>query len=290
MNDFPDATRVLSLFAAFGSAGRVVAASGSLARQLSAAAILAMLALIDTAVCAEVVESFDYPQGGLSRCEGGSGWSGPWHVQSSENGGEWIVDKQGLHHPVLKSKDGFAALSPGQGSRYQRNFAEPFKTGVVYLSFLTRSSSRDADPYSAIELQLKGNGESHRIFQLGLLRNDDGNPNGGDESAFYARSRASVGGGGGDTALLAKFNTENNLFVVRFDFDARLATVFVNPDGDVDLTGSGDGSLTLFPKFSFDRICIANFAGENNFVVDEIRIADAPPALAPIGESNRLPD
>lgn len=87
-------------------------------------------------------------------------------------------------------------------------------------------------------------------------------------------------GGGGDTVYLAKFNTDVNLFVVRFDLDAHMATLFVNPDGDVDQTGAGDGSLTLFSKLSFDRVCIANFAGKNEFVVDEIQIAETPPALA----------
>lgn len=114
---------------------------------------------------------------------------------------------------------------------------------------------------------------------MGLLRNDDGNPNGGDESAFYARSRTSAGGEGGDTVFLAKFNTETNLLIVRFDLDADVATVFVNPDEAADLKGAGDGSLTLFPKFSFDRVSIANFAGDNEFMIDEIRIAKKPPKI-----------
>lgn len=88
----------------------------------------------------------------------------PWHIQSSESGGGWNVDKQGLQHSAVEDNAGCAALSPGPGARYQRNFAQPFKSGGVYLSFLTKSSSRDADSYSAVELQLKGDGEAFRIF------------------------------------------------------------------------------------------------------------------------------
>jgi hypothetical protein len=228
---------------------------------------------------AQVVESFDYPTGALSERNGGSGWSGAWRNQSSRNGRDWAVGEQGLRHLALASKSGVAAISPGDGSRHQRNLAEPFTSGLAYLSFLSKNSNLTADPYSALELQLKGDGEAFRIFQMGLLRNDDGNLNGGAESAFYARCRASVGGGGGDTAFLTKFNTDTNLFVVRFDLDADTASVFVNPDETTDLTGSGDGDLTLFPGFSFDRVCIANFVGDNEFMIDEIRIADTPPTL-----------
>jgi hypothetical protein len=251
---------------------------------------VAILSLISAAAQAQVTESFDYPPGALSRRNGGTGWNGPWHIESPQHGGSWSVGKEGLDHAGLQKVAGSSALCRVQGSRYQRNFAQPFRSGVVYLSFLTKSSNRSGDPYSAVELQLKGSGEAFRIFQLGLLRNDDGNPNGGDESAFYARSRASVGGGGGDTAYLEKFNTDVNLFVVRFDLDACMAAVFVNPRTGDDLTGSGDGELTLFPKFSFDRVCIANFAGANEFVVDELRLAETPPPLSPAAKIEMIID
>lgn len=245
-----------------------------------AAAFFATMALALAPTHAQVVEAFDYPTGELSGRNGGVGWSGAWRNQSSQNGGGWTVSKQGLHHAALAENLGRSVRSAGHGSRYQRKLAKPYSTGLAYLSFLSRSSNRTADPYSALELQLLGDGEAFRVFQLGLLRNDDGNPAGGAENELYARSRASAGGGGGDTALLVKFNTDVNLFVVRFDLDADMASVFVNPDENSDYAGSGDGDLTLFPGFSFDRVSIANFAGDNEFVIDEIRIANTPPALA----------
>jgi hypothetical protein len=251
-----------------------------------AVALIATMVVALAAAHAQVVETFDYPTGALSGRKGGSGWSGEWRNQSSRNGGDWTIGKKSLDHPALPRQSGFAALSPGDGSRCHRNLAQRYDSGLAYLSFLSRNTKSTADPYSALELLLMGDGEAFRVFQIGLLRNDDGNPNGSAESAFYARSRARVGGEGGDTAFLTKFNTKVNLFVVRFNLDADTASVFVNPDETTDLTVSGDGDLTLFPGFSFDRVCIANFVDDNEFVIDEIRIADTPPKLiyGPSGE------
>ncbi len=250
--------------------------------------IVALLA--PTIVQAQTVESFHYSTGGLAGRNGGSGWGGAWRNNFSRSGADWTLAGPGLDYPTLASEVGIAATSVGDGSRFQRNLPQTYNSGVAYLSYLSSNTTGNGDPYSALELQMGGDADPFRVFQIGLLRNDDGNPNGGSENAFYARSRGSVGGGGGDEARLGDFNTDTNLFVVRFDLNADTANIFFNPNDRDDLTGPGDATLDLFTGFAFDRIGIANFAGTNAFSIDEVRLAAAPPTLAPAPELELVVD
>jgi hypothetical protein len=239
---------------------------------------------------AQVVESFNYSAGALSGRNGGAGWGGSWRNVLSRTGGDWTLSAPGLDYPAMDNEAGRTATSPGDGSRFQRNLGQTYNSGVTYLSFLSQSSTKSGDPYSALELLMGADGDPGRVFQIGLLRNDDGNPSGSTDGGFFARSRGSVGGGGGDYAWLGDFNADTNLFVVRFDLNADTAEMFLNPSDRVDLTGPGDASLDLYNGFAFDRIGIANFAAANQFSIDEIRLGSTAPVLAPAPEIELVVD
>ncbi|MBN2063758.1 MAG: PEP-CTERM sorting domain-containing protein [Sedimentisphaerales bacterium] len=233
---------------------------------------------------AGVMDSFDYEAGTLIGANGGTGWTNAWANNYSRNGGNYVVASTGLTHTSLTGESGNAAYSPGDGTRYQRMLDQKYESGIVYLSFLMQGTTAQQDPYSAIELQSGRDADQGRVFQIGILRADDGignstNPELRNEE-FYATSRSAIGGGRKESVKLSDFNTSVNLFVVRFDLDNDVAAVYFNPDDKTDLTSGGVG-LSLFADFSFDRIAMANFVGANSTTIDEIRVDTVAPVLVP---------
>ncbi len=239
---------------------------------------------IAASVSAGVMESFDYEAGNLVGANGGTGWTSAWTNNYSRYSGNYVVGSSGLNHGSITGESGNAAYSPGDGTRYQRMLDQKYESGIVYLSFLMQGTTAESDPYSALELQSGKDADQGRVFQIGILRTDDGigsstNPSLRNEE-FYATSRSAIGGNRKESVKLSDFNASVNLFVVRFDLDNDLAAVYFNPDDTTDLTSGGIG-LSLFEGFSFDRIGIANFVGANSTTIDEIRLDTTAPVLVP---------
>ena len=233
---------------------------------------------------AGVMESFEYDSGELAGGNGGTGWPSGWTDNYSRNGGNYAVNTEGLTHASLTGEAGNAVFSPGDGTRYQRNLDQMYDSGTVFLSFLMQGTTAEDDPYSAIELQSGKDADSGRVFQIGILRSDDGIGNSKDPSQrneeFYATSRTGVGGGRLASVKLSDFDTNVNLYVVRFDLDTDIASVYFNPDDATDLN-TGGIALDLYAGFSFDRVGLANFVGSNGTTIDEIRVDTIAPVLVP---------
>ncbi|MBN1764849.1 MAG: PEP-CTERM sorting domain-containing protein [Sedimentisphaerales bacterium] len=233
---------------------------------------------------AGVIESFDYDAGVLEGSNGGTGWTGEWRNQYSRNGRNYVVADSGLTHFSLPGEAGNAAYSPGDGTRYQRNLDQTYSSGTVYLSFLLQIAT-DVDAYGALELQSGKDADPGRVFQIGMLRKDDGsdplpsNDDDGDHQ-FAASSRSSIGGSRLDTAVLGAFDPGAHLYVVRFDLDADVASIYFDPTDATDLT-TGGLAVALFDGFSFDRVGIANFTGVAGTTVDEIYLDTTAPVLVP---------
>jgi hypothetical protein len=244
--------------------------------------MLCVVCAIVSIAQAGVMESFEYDAGALEGANGGTGWPGAWRNNYSRNGGNYVVAGSGLTHSSLSGEAGNAAYSPGDGTRYQRDLGQTYSSGTVYLSFLMQIPE-DQDVYGAVELQSGKDADPGRVFQVGMLRKDDGSVAANHE--FAASSRSSVGGGRLDTAILGGFDTDVHLFVVRFDLDAGVAAVYFDPTDATDLT-TGGLTVTLFSGFSFDRVGIANF-GDLSIpntaaaTIDEIRLDTTAPTLVP---------
>ena len=235
---------------------------------------------ISAVVNAGVMESFNYVAGDLTDQNGGSGWSSAWRNSYSRNGGNYVVADTGMTHDAVTAS-GNSAYSPGDGTRYQRDLDAMYEDGTVYLSFLMKCTTSADDPYSAVELQSGSDADPGRVFQVGILRKDDGlDPGNGGNAEFYASSRDGVGGGRLDSVKLADFDTETNLFVARFDLAADTAALFFNPDNATDLTNGGI-ALDLFSGFTFDRVGLANFVGGNGTYIDELYVGTDVPVLVP---------
>lgn len=226
---------------------------------------------------AQVTESFNYEAGVLEGSDGGTGWSGAWRNNYSRYGGNYVVAGSGLTHSSLSGEAGNAAYSPADGTRYQRDLDQVYSSGTVYLSFLLQIGT-DEDAYGAVELQSGTDADPGRVFQIGMLRKDDGDSEA--NHVFAASSRASAGGGRLDTALLGAFDGDVHLYVVRFDLDADAAAVYFDPTDATDLT-TGGAAVDLFSGFSFDRVGIANFVESAGTTVDEIRLDATAPTLVP---------
>ena len=226
---------------------------------------------------AGVMESFIYDAGSLDGADGGTGWTSAWRNNYSRNGRNYVVADSGLTHASLTGEAGNAAYSPGDGTRYQRDLDQAYSSGTVYLSFLMQIVE-DEDSYGAVELQMGGDADSYRVFQLGMLRKDDGND--AADHVFAASSRASVGGARLDTEIMANYDANVHLYVVRFDLDADVAAVYFDPTDTTDLT-TGGSAVDLFSGFSFDRVGIANFVGTAGTTIDEIRLDATAPVLVP---------
>lgn len=226
---------------------------------------------------AGVMESFVYDAGSLDGMNGGSGWSTAWRNNYSRNGGNFVAADSGLTHSSLSGEAGNAAYSPGDGTRYQRDLDQTYSSGTVYLSFLLQIVE-DEDAYGAVELQSGKDADPGRVFQVGMLRKDDGND--AANHVFAASSRASAGGARLDTAILSDFDADVHLYVVRFDLDADVAAVYIDPTDATDLT-TGGSTVALFSGFSFDRVGIANFVESAGTTVDEIRLDATAPVLIP---------
>ncbi len=235
------------------------------------------LLMICAGVQADVSESFDYEVGVLTGMDGGSGWMSPWRNQSSRNGGNYVVGAPGLTHISLSgSESGNAAYTPGDGTRYQRTLDKVYDSGVVYLSFLMKGTSAVDDPYTALELQSGVDADPGRVFQIGILRKDDGigndNPVNRNEE-FFATVRNGKGGGRLSSVKIAGFDSNTHRFVVRFDLDQDIAWIHFDPTAATDLSAGGT-EIALFSGFSFDRIGLANFVGANATYIDEIVVDD----------------
>ncbi len=224
------------------------------------------LCMLSACLQADVSESFDYEAGSLIGQNGGSGWSSAWRNAYSRNGGNYVVSDQGLTFGSITSS-GNAAYSPGDGTRYQRDLDVVYDEGVVQVSFLMQCSSSEDDPYSALELQFGQDADNGRIFQIGILRKDDGFDTGNAE--FYATVRTGPGGGRLDSIKIADFDTDTHRFLVSFDLDTDVASIFFDPTANTDLSKS-DIELPLYENFTFDRIGLANFVGANGTTIDEI--------------------
>ncbi len=232
---------------------------------------------ISAAVNAGVMDSFDYDSGDLTGQNGGSGWSSSWRNSYSRNGGNYIVADTGLDYNAITAS-GNSAYSPGDGTRYQRDLDQAYDSGTVYLSFLMQCTTSADDPYSAVELQSGKDADDGRVFQIGILRKDDGLDTGNAE--FYATSRSGVGGGRLNSVKIGDFDTNTNLYVVRFDLDSDIASLYLNPVASTDLT-SGGIELDLYDGMSFDRVGLANFVGGNGTYIDEIYVGTDAPVLVP---------
>ena len=232
---------------------------------------------ISAVVNAGVMESFDYAAGDLTDQNGGTGWSSTWRNSYSRNGNNYIVGGTGLSSDLIPTS-GNASFSAGDGTRYQRDLDTMYDSGTVYVSFLMSCSDASEDPYSAVELQSGIDADAGRVFQLGILRKDDGLDTGNTE--FYASVRDGVGGGRLNSVKIADFDTNVNLFIVRFDLDADIAAVYFNPDKSIDLTNGGIG-LGLYDGISFDRVGLANFVGNNATSIDEIYVGTDVPVVVP---------
>ncbi len=246
--------------------------------------MLCVVCAIVSIAQAGVMESFVYDAGSLDGANGGAGWTSSWRNNYSRNGRNYVVADSGLTHSSLSGEAGNAAYSPGDGTRYQRDLDQTYSSGTVYLSFLMQINV-DVDGYGAVELQSGKDADSGRVFQLGMLRKDDGsdplptNDDDGDH-VFAASSRSSAGGNRLDTAILGNFDADVHLYVVRFDLDADAAAVYFDPTDATDLT-TGGLSVDLFSGFSFDRVGIANFTGIAGTTIDEIRLDTTAPVLVP---------
>lgn len=226
---------------------------------------------------AGVMESFIYDAGSLDGADGGAGWTSAWRNSYSRNGRNYLVADSGLTRASLTGGAGNAAYSPGDGTRYQRDLDQAYSSGTVYLSFLMQIAE-DEDSYGAVELQMGGDADSYRVFQLGMLRKDDGND--ASNHVFAASSRASAGGARLDTEILANYDADVHLYVVRFELDADVAAIYFDPTDATDLT-TGGATVDLFSGFSFDRVGIANFVGTSGTTIDEIRLDATAPILVP---------
>ena len=235
---------------------------------------------ISVAVNAGVIESFDYAAGDLTDQNGGTGWTSSWRNSYSRNGGNYVVSGTGLSHDAVTAM-GNSSYSPGDGTRYQRDLDAIYADGIVYMSFLMKCTTSADDPYSAVELQSGTDADPGRVFQVGILRKDDGlDPGNGGNAEFYATSRDGIGGGRLNSVKIADFDDATNLYVVRFDLDADTASLFFNPDDTVDLS-SGGIALDLFSGITFDRVGLANFVGGNGTYIDELYIGADAPVLVP---------
>ena len=221
---------------------------------------------------ADVAESFDYAAGSLDGQNGGTGWSSSWRNNFSRNGGIFVVSENGLSYPTVSSS-GNAAISPNDGSRFQRDLDVMYDEGLVYVSFLMQCVTSDIDDeYSAIELQSGTDADAGRVFQIGVLRRDDGvDPGAGGNEEFYATVRDSIGGGRLESVKIADLDDNTHRFVIRFDLDTDIANIFVDPTADTVL-GTGGIEVALYDGFSFDRIGLARFVGDVDMIVDEITV------------------
>ena len=234
--------------------------------------LLCCLFLISSFAFADVLESFDYQAGALDGKDGGSGWTSSWRNAYSRNGGNYIVGDTGLSYPTVPGT-GLSAFTPGDGTRYQRDLDTMYDEGLVYLSFLMRCvPSTVDDEYTAVELQSGTDADPGRVFQIGVLRRDDGiDPGDGGNEEFYATSRDSIGGGRLSSVKLADLDDITHRFVIRFDLDSDIANIFVDPESDTIL-GSGGIEIPLYEGFSFDRIGLARFVGDVDGYIDEISV------------------
>ena len=247
--------------------------------------LCAVCAIVSVAQ-AGVMESFIYDAGSLDGASGGSGWTSAWRNAYSRNGRNFVVGDSGLTHASLSGEAGNAAYSPGDGTRYQRELDQTYSSGTVYLSFLMQIDV-DVDGYNALELQSGGDADNYRVFQVGMLRKDDGSdplPSDDEDGdhQFAASSRSSVSGKTPllDSAFLGAFDADVHLYVVRFDLDADVASVYFDPTDATDMT-TGGATVDLYSGFSFDRVGLANFTGTAGTTIDEIRLDTTAPVLVP---------
>ena len=234
--------------------------------------LLSCFALMCSSVLADVSESFDYAAGGLGGKTGGVGWGSTWRNNYSRNGGDYVVSDTGLTYVSVPGA-GNAAFTPGDGTRFQRDLDITYNEGIVYLSFLMRCVPTVVeDEYVAVELQSGKDADPGRVMQIGVLRKDDGiDPGDGGNDEFFATARSGVGGSILSTAKLADLDGDTHYFVIRFDLDTDTAIVYVDPTTATPV-GLGGVELQLYEGFSFDRLGIARFVGENDAFIDEITV------------------
>ncbi len=238
------------------------------------------------------VEEFDYPVGPLAWQNGGFGWAGPWADIEADNesiaSGVAQTNSVGggslSGHGVL-SLGNHASLT-GQENRIRRTLSTSIggvfdaaslienqdglrligrENKSVYVSFLQQVSqaSQADDNFYGFEMH-RGDGNFNRVLCIG---------NGAEKSGYGVTSNFNniVGD---KCKLLGPENTGINFFVVRIDFgidNLDRVTVYRNP---VSLEDESRCQIAakLSGNFAFDRISLANFLGNKNHSVDEVRL------------------
>ena len=246
-------------------------------------------------------ESFEYPQGGLSGANGGSGWSGPWFTSPLAKDDSRTVGP-GIAFPGLSSA-GLKARTPGDeirtfrridtsrpgmqklldGGRLGKDGATIWIAFVMAISDVAGNSSLG---YASIHLNdgvgdlakdIYGDKRAHQRIQIGD-RNSA-------ETYYLGRvTNGAPGASGYDTTV--PVDKTPRLLVTRFDFRPgdESAALFIDPP--LGKTPSLDSAVVRGPvsDFRFDIVQIGS--GGSRFAkeqadFDELRIGTTFEIVAP---------
>ncbi len=226
------------------------------------------------------IDQFDYA-GGESLSGKGSaldaGWGGAW------TSADWNVLSGGSLTGTDATPSVAGNLVVGSGSgRVYRDFDTTYSdatTQTLYMSFIRQDSSTVASRYMAFGLNLGGNHDSFRTFQLGALSTDGG----GNAADVWARANNDTVSG-----TLGARNTNAEYYVVEFNLvngGDDTINIWRNPS-TAELLSSADASITV-GSLSFDRVALASW-GTSSLSMDEFRFGTSINDVAVIPEGSSL--
>jgi len=215
-------------------------------------------------------EGFNYAyQTGLSGQTGGTNWSAGWAA-----GGTWRTNQPsfgeistGLTYTGLTTV-GNAARNENNGNEAFRSFAAQAATGTYWMSFL-----------------MQKDGTAVNSFGISLF-------DGGTERNFMGNAGSSLFGvaGAGAVNSATTVTTTPTLFVARYNMDTGTAHFWLNSDLSLmtptDASAFNGSGGTSFTAFTFDRVRLGKFSGDNSGYLDEFRLGTTAEdvGFAPIPE------